>query len=172
MSVPHLASRGFIDVSSTDEFNRFGARLRPRSERTRWSKDRYLIDDGSKMNRIAAMKNKPPTPICTAFLVCRGFATDNRIQDDVLIGLPRAFWTRNFPGAYPLAFFIRCTSAHGNYPLEVQLQNAAGKVVWKYEKRESWEMPEPLEMYDMKVNANVVFPDDGIHTAFTIDRAR
>ncbi len=108
------------------------------------------------------MKNKPPTPICTAFLVCRGFATDARIQDDILVGLPRAFWTRSFPGAYPLSFFIRCTSAHGEYLLEVQLQSASGDVAWRCNST-NWEMPDPLEMYDMKMNAHVVFPSAGVY---------
>jgi hypothetical protein len=109
------------------------------------------------------MKNKPPIPICTAFLTCRTLAIDPRTGEDVLVGLPRAFWSRNYPAATPLSLFIRCTSAHGNYPVEVQLQNALGEIVWKDGPPELMEMLDPLEMYDLKMNTNVVFPAPGVY---------
>lgn len=104
------------------------------------------------------MQNKLPIPVCTVFLACRQFATDGQTGDDVLIGLPRAYWGRSFPSAAQLSFFIRCTSAHGDYPVEVQLQNVEGEIVWKEGPTDLLQMPNPLEMYDLKMTVLVVFP--------------
>lgn len=109
------------------------------------------------------MKNSPPIPVCTAFLTCRMFATDPTANDDVLVGLPRAFWANNYPAGSPLSFFVRCTSGHGKYPVAVQLQNSDGEVVWKDGPPEPWEMLDPLEMYDFKMNTCVVFPAPGVY---------
>lgn len=109
------------------------------------------------------MKNKPPTPVCVSFLVCRSITTDARTGDDVLVGLPRAFWSRNYPSATPISFFIRCTSAHGKYPVEVHLQNLDGEVIWKDGPPEPLEMLDPLAMYDLKMNVCVVFPAAGVY---------
>jgi hypothetical protein len=111
----------------------------------------------------ATMKSKLPVPVCMAFLTCRVITNDANTQEDLLIGLPRCFWTRNFPGAYPLNFFIRCTSAHGEYSLEVQLQDSEGKVVWHDGPSTPWVMMDPLEMYDFRLKANVVFPAPGVY---------
>jgi len=80
-----------------------------------------------------------------------------------VVGKPRAYWTRNFPGAYPLCFFIRCTSAHGEHLVEVQLQDSAGKIVWKDGPSNHWVMLDPLEMYNLQMKMNVVFPASGIY---------
>jgi hypothetical protein len=109
------------------------------------------------------MKNKPPVPVCTVFLTCRKLAIDSATKEDILIGLPRAFWTRSFPNATPLSFLIRCTSAHGGYAVEVHLQNSVGEVVWKDGPPEPWVMMDPLEMYDLKINTCVIFPAPGIY---------
>jgi len=109
------------------------------------------------------MKNKPPVPVCMVFLTCRTITKDVNTGEDVLIGLPRAYWTRSFPGAYPLCFFIRCTSAHGEYLAEVQLQDSDGKIVWKDGPPNHWAMLDPLEMYDLQMKMNVVFPASGIY---------
>ena len=109
------------------------------------------------------MKNKLPIPVYMAFLTCRVITNDVNTQEDLLIGLPRAYWTRNFPGAYPLSFFMRCTSAHGEYSLEMQLQNSEGKVVWRDGPSTPWVMMDPLEMYDFRLKANVVFPAPGVY---------
>jgi hypothetical protein len=103
------------------------------------------------------MKNKLPVPVCTAFLTCRGFAIDQRNGDEILIGLPRAFWSHHYPAATNLTLFMRCTSGHGNYTLEIQLQSADGELVWKEGPPKFWEMLDPLEMYDytMKVCVGV-----------------
>lgn len=108
-------------------------------------------------------KNKPPVPVCMAFLTFRTMAFDPNREEDVFFGLPRAYWTRNYPSAFPLSFLIRCTSAHGDYSVEVQMQNSEGEVAWKDGPAILWPMHDPLEMYDLKINANVVFPAPGIY---------
>ena len=104
------------------------------------------------------MESKLPTPVCTVFLTCRAIAADSRTGDDVFVGLPRAFWSRTYPSATPISFLIRCTSAHGSYPVEVQLQSVDGEVVWKDGPADPLEMQDPLETYDLKMNVHVVFP--------------
>lgn len=109
------------------------------------------------------MKTKAPTPVCTAFLTCRLFANDPKTGDDLLVGMPRAFVHRNYPAATPISFFIRCTSAHGEYHGQIQLQNGAGEVVWKDGPPDPYKMSNPLELYDLRWNLNVIFPDAGVY---------
>jgi hypothetical protein len=107
-------------------------------------------------------KNKPPVPVCTSFLVVRSFRKETGTDDTVFIGLPRAFWTDNYPAAARLSFFVRCMSGHGKYPLEVQLQSLGGEVVWKEAPTEPWAMMDPLETYDMQMNLLPIFPAPGV----------
>jgi hypothetical protein len=109
------------------------------------------------------MKNTPPLPICKAFLVCRRVDEDRKIQDTVLIGLPRALHAYHYPCGASLGMFARCTSAHGDYRIEVQLQTPEGEIVWRDGPPQPWKLANPLEMYDLKLNFNVVFPGVGVY---------
>jgi hypothetical protein len=51
----------------------------------------------------------------------------------------------------------------GEYMVEVQLQDSAGKIVWKDGPSNHWVMLDPLEMYDFPMKMNVVFPASGIY---------
>jgi hypothetical protein len=109
------------------------------------------------------MDRKPPPPVCKAFIVCRQIFDDPRIDDAVIVGLPRAFQQKNYPGASPLGFFVRLSSARGRYHIEVQLRNADGEVVWREGPGEELPMEDPVEMYDIKMNLVPVFPKPGVY---------
>ena len=107
------------------------------------------------------MPHKPPLPVCKAFLVCRRVVDDRQKDDTILEGLPRALHAYHYPCGALLGIFARCTSAHGNYQIEVQLHNQAGEVVWRDGPEVPWLLGHPLEMYDLKMNYSVVFPAPG-----------
>lgn len=109
------------------------------------------------------MKNKLPVPVCTVFLTSKKITVDARTGDDIFIGLPRAYWGRKFPAAATLSMFIRCTSGHGAYSVEVQLQKPDGEIVWRDGPPEPLEMPDPLNMYDLRITTNVIFPAPDIY---------
>jgi hypothetical protein len=85
----------------------------------------------TKAVRGEVMSRKPPLPVCRAFLVCNQIAEDPSSRDPILVGLPRAFVSRNFPAASALGFFARLTSTHGAYQVEILLQDESGAVVWR-----------------------------------------
>jgi hypothetical protein len=62
-----------------------------------------------------------------------------------------------------LSFFVRCTSGHGSYPVEIQLQKLDGEVVWKCGPKDPWPMLDPLEMYDYRMNFIPVYPAPGTY---------
>lgn len=106
---------------------------------------------------------RPPLPLCKAFLVCRRILDDRQRDDTLLEGLPRALHAMYYPCGAMLGIFARCTSAHGDYRIEVQLHNHEGTVVWRDGPLEAWRLDNPLEMYDLKLNLTVVFPCPGTY---------
>jgi hypothetical protein len=112
------------------------------------------------------MTKKLPTPVCTAFLPCRRIvhiANDSQAKDVQLTGLPVSYSHYTFPSAIPIGFYMRCTSGHGSYSVEVQLQNLSGEVIWKEGPPEPWQMPDPLETYNLAFLRAVIFPAPGTY---------
>ena len=109
------------------------------------------------------MKNKLPTPVCIAFLVFRERATETRTKEDIFIGLPRLMAARSYPVAFPFHFLIRCTSGHGEYRVEMQLQTTDGEILWKDGPPEPLPMLDPLETYDLIMKLLPVFPAPGVY---------
>lgn len=108
------------------------------------------------------MDRKPPPPVCRVFLICRQIVDEEKTNDSVLIGQPTAVHHHIYPTAKPLAFFTRWTSAHGDYQVELQLQDE-GAVVWRDGPPNPWRLSDPLEIYDIKVSASVIFPKPGAY---------
>jgi hypothetical protein len=106
------------------------------------------------------MQNKPPQPLCKAFLVLSQIV-DPPNGEISLIGLPRRFQKSSFPAATPVAFFARLTSAHGYYQVEVQLQTPDGQTAWREGPPNPWSLHNPLELYDLKLNLFAAFPKPG-----------
>lgn len=104
---------------------------------------------------------KPPTPLCKAFLVCSRVVEQE--GEFSLVRLARRAICRFYPAAQPLGVFARCTSSHGDYQVELQLQTMQGDVVWRDGPPEVWPMPDPLEEYDLNFNLSVVFPKPGTY---------
>src|SRR5262249_43604088 len=109
------------------------------------------------------MERKPPPPVCKAFIVCRQIVDHPQLNDSVIVGLGRAYQQKNYPGASPLGFFARLSSARGHYRIEVQLRNSDGEVVWREGPDAEFPMEDPLEMYDIKMNLAPVFPKPGVY---------
>jgi hypothetical protein len=106
------------------------------------------------------MRNKPPLPLCKAFLVLSQIV-DGPNGEVALVGLPRRFPKSAFPAATQVAFFARLTSAHGHYQVEVQLQTPDGQTVWREGPPNPWPLDDPLELYDLKLNMCASFPKPG-----------
>jgi len=103
-------------------------------------------------------KAKPPTPLCKTCVICRQFAEHPETKEPVLIGLPQGFMAPHYPAAYDLWLFARVASTHGDYRIQVQLQNVGGDVVWQGGPQEDWSMPNPMGTYDLKLQLLPVFP--------------
>jgi hypothetical protein len=106
------------------------------------------------------MRRKPPVPLCKAFLVLSQIV-DGSNGEVVMTGLPRCYHKHVFPSATPIAFFARLTSAHGEYKIEMQLQNPQGETVWRDGPPEPWILGDPLELYDLKLKMCASFPNPG-----------
>ena len=102
-----------------------------------------------------------PSPECAAFLVCREILDDQKFGDSVLVGQAKSYQAQFFPAAVPVGFFVRLTAARGEYIVEVQLRDEEGEVVWRDRKPTPWNLPNPLELYDLKLRLCPVFPKPG-----------
>lgn len=106
------------------------------------------------------MRNKPPLPLCKAFLVLSRIV-EGSDGDVALVGLPRRFQKPAFPAATNVAFFARLASAHGHYQIEMQLQTPEGETVWREGPPEPWPLDNPLELYDLRLTMCASFPQPG-----------
>jgi hypothetical protein len=111
--------------------------------------------------RGSPMSQQPPPPLCKAFLVCHRIINDTETGEAVLVGQPTAHQHHNYPTAQMMGFFARLASAHGDYLVEIQLQSGDGTVLWRDGPPDNLPMPEPLMLYDLKFNLNVVLPAPG-----------
>jgi hypothetical protein len=106
------------------------------------------------------MDRKPPVPVCKAFLVCRKIVGETL----TLIGQSNCHVNRRFPSGVPLAFFARLSGGHGQYAIEVQLQDGSGTVVWRDGPPEPWSPRSPLDTLDVVLNLIPVFPGPGTYS--------
>jgi hypothetical protein len=107
------------------------------------------------------MANSLPPPVCRAFLVCQQVVDDQKLGETVLVGLPRFHRHHRYPTARMFGFFARLAEARGTYEVEVQLRNEDGDIVWRDGPPTPWKLDDPLTLYDLKLNMNVVFPETG-----------
>jgi hypothetical protein len=107
------------------------------------------------------MANTLPPPVCRAFLVCKQVVDDQNLGETVLVGLPRGHCHHRYPTARMLGFFARLANARGTYEVEVQLRNEDGDILWRDGPPTAWKLDDPLALYDLKLNMNVVFPETG-----------
>jgi hypothetical protein len=108
------------------------------------------------------MDTKPPKPVCKAFLFCRQITQDQRTKETSLQGLTRYVMSSVYPTKTVLALFARWTSAHGDYQLELQLQDLEGNVLWREVPPTAWPMNDPLQAFDLILhNLEVEFPAAG-----------
>ena len=107
------------------------------------------------------MNDKPPLPVCNAFLVCRQISKDPHTKEQLLAGLPTTHHHHHFPTAMSAGIFARLSSAHGDYLIEAQLETQEGKIVWKDGPPEPWPMHDPLKYRDISMNLAPVFPKPG-----------
>jgi hypothetical protein len=103
------------------------------------------------------MNRKPPVPVCKAFLVCRQIVGETL----TLIGQSNGYVNRRFPGSCQLAFFARLSGGHGQYAIEVQVQDADGVVLWRDGPLEPWVPSSPLQTLDLVLNLTPIFPGPG-----------
>jgi hypothetical protein len=104
------------------------------------------------------MNRKPPMPICKAFLVCR----DINGEVLTLICQSNCYVNQHFPNGTPLAFFARLTGGHGEYVIEMQLQDKNGDVFWRNATPDLWCPQSPLATVDLVLkNYTPVFPGPG-----------
>jgi hypothetical protein len=103
------------------------------------------------------MNRKPPAPVCKAFLVCRSIDGETL----TLIGQSNCYVNQRFPSCLPLAFFARLTAGHGEYAIEVQLQDKNGDVFWRDGPPDSWCPQSPLHTLDLTLKLTTVFPGPG-----------
>ncbi len=103
------------------------------------------------------MSRRPPLPLCKAFLAC------HKIEGDTLtlLGQKNCYQSRHFPNGCPLSFFVRLTGGHGEYAIEVQLQNSHGEVFWRDGPPQPWTPQSPLATLDLRLNLIPVFPGPG-----------
>src|SRR5208282_3032811 len=107
------------------------------------------------------MNRKPPNPVCKAFLVCRNINGETL----TLIGQSNCYVNHRFPNGPPIAFFARLTGGHGDYTIEVQLQNKKGDVLWSDGPQNNWSPQSPLDTLDLTLtNLAPVFPGPGSYS--------
>lgn len=103
------------------------------------------------------MNRKPPAPVCLAFLVCDRITRNPKNGAIVLVGHPNSWQNDVFPAEMPGAFFARLSGGHGDYTIEVQLQNSEGEVIGRAVGPEV-SMPFPLERHDLTLDFCPTFP--------------
>jgi hypothetical protein len=103
------------------------------------------------------MNRMPPVPVCKAFLVCLKIV-ENTLT---LIGKSNCYVNRHFPNGLPLAFFARLTGGHGEYTIEVHLQDRQGNVFWRDGPEGRWCPQSPLDTLDLSLSYTPIFPGPG-----------
>jgi hypothetical protein len=103
------------------------------------------------------MARTAPLPVCKAFLICRQIKPPHL----ELIGQNNIYQNDRWPNGPTLGFFARLTGGHGEYTIEVQLQDMAGDVFWRNGPEWKWRPQSPLDTLEMGIHLNVVLPGPG-----------
>jgi hypothetical protein len=102
------------------------------------------------------MSRNPPVPVCKAFLICRQI-----VEHTLTLMGANCHVARRFPSGLPVAFFARLRGGHGQYAIEVQLQNGTGDVLWRDGPADLWSPQSPLDTLDLVLNYIPIFPGPG-----------
>jgi len=105
---------------------------------------------------------KAPTPLVNAFLVCRRIV-DDPAGEIALVGLPNTFVAHAYPATIDAGFFIRLSSARGDYRMEVQLQTSEGDVVWRDGPPNPTRVGDALSILDMTWRLCIAIPAAGAY---------
>jgi hypothetical protein len=105
--------------------------------------------------------DRKPTPLCKAFLVCHEVYQKPENGSFILVYRPSSWQSHVFPATMEAAFYIRLSSGHGDYAIEVQLQNPRGEVLSRGMLPEPVSMPFPLEVHELSLDFSPVFPAPG-----------
>jgi hypothetical protein len=76
------------------------------------------------------MKKSPPQPAAQAFVVCREIFEDNHSGEYILFGPRSAFRLPKLPGSIRFAAYAHLTELHGQYVLELRLEDSRGEILW------------------------------------------
>ncbi len=93
------------------------------------------------------MASRPPTPVCKCFLLCRQIFLDPVRQDYTLVSPVHQVFAPEYPVVEDLSVFARWSNAHGAYPVEVQLRDLEGEVLWRGQMPEPFETSDPLQVW-------------------------
>jgi hypothetical protein len=108
------------------------------------------------------MDLKPPTPVCRSFTVCRQVIQDQFTQEWVLVAPTHQIASVVFPMVATVSLFVRCTSVHGAYRLELQLQDLEGEKLWNHKFDPLMESHDPLGVALLNLHhVGIYFPKPG-----------
>src|SRR5262245_8219070 len=100
----------------------------------------------STVGRGSFMASRLPTPVCKCFLLCLQIFHDPVRQDDTLVAPVHQVFAPEYPVVEDLSVFARWTNAHGAYPVEVQLRDLEGEVLWRGQMPEPFHTSDPLQV--------------------------
>ena len=103
---------------------------------------------------------QPSKPVCAGFIVCDA-VVEFQGGEFNLHRLTQGLSSGVFPLAQQLGMFCRLTSAQGDYTIEIHLRAMDGQVVWRGGLPQTQPLPDPREIYDLKMNLKIVFPKPG-----------
>ena len=103
------------------------------------------------------MAVRPPTPVCTCFLLCRQVFVDPARQEYVLVSPVHQLFPARLPLVEDLSVFARWTNAHGAYAVEVQLRDLEGEVLWRQAMPQPFETRDPLQVWLLTL-CHLAFP--------------
>jgi hypothetical protein len=87
---------------------------------------------------------RPPTPVCRCFILCRGLFADPARQEYVIVCPDNKVFPRCFPVTEDFSVFARFAFAQGYYAVEVQLRNLEGEVLSRCKPEETFEALDPF----------------------------
>jgi hypothetical protein len=108
------------------------------------------------------MERRPPTPLCTCFLLCRQIFIDLTRKDYVLVSPVHQVFPARYPAEEDLSVFARWTNAHGAYTVEVRLRTLEGDVLWTAKMTRPFETQDPLQVWILPLPHFLIpFPQPG-----------
>jgi hypothetical protein len=76
------------------------------------------------------MRKRPPQPGAQAFVVCREIFEDHHSGEYILFAPRSAFRLPKLPGSIDFGVYAHLTELHGEYVLELRLEDSQGDIVW------------------------------------------